>query len=31
MPEFFVFLTLAAFALISWGLTSLCQHLMETK
>ncbi len=31
MPELFVFLTVAAFALVCWGLLNLCQHLMETK
>lgn len=31
MPEFFVFLTVAVFALACRGLLGLCQHLMETK
>jgi hypothetical protein len=31
MPEFFVFLILAAFSLVSWGLLQLCQNLMEAK
>lgn len=31
MPELFVFITITIFAFTSWGLFSLCQHLVETK
>jgi hypothetical protein len=31
MPELFVFITFTIFVLVSWGLFSLCQNLMETK